>query len=102
MGFCGDDVGALVLWSLALSEATAFVPTVVAWRRGDASLGCGLSLLLGLVAILLVVMEPFYAESFGSLLDCFTRTRPIVIVGVPPVLTLCAAAVSLVLTLRRS
>jgi len=102
MGVCGDNVGSFVAWALALSELSALVPTVVAWRRGDPSLGCGLSLMLGLAAVLLVVTEPFYAKSFGSLLDCFTATRPIIIVGVPPVLTLCAAGVSLLLTLRGS
>jgi hypothetical protein len=102
VGFCGDDVGSFVLWSLVLSELSALVPTVVAWRRGDPSLGCGLSLMLGVAALLLVAMEPFYAESFGSLLDCFTATRPIIIVGLPPVLTLCAAGMSILLTLRGS
>jgi hypothetical protein len=100
MGFCGDDVGSFVLLSLALSEVSALVPTVVAWRRGDPSLGCGLSLMLGLAAVLVVAMEPFYAESFGSLLDCFTATRPIIIVGLPPLLTLVAAGVAL-LAVRR-
>lgn len=100
MGFCGDDVGSFVLWALVLSELSALVPSLVAWRRGDPLLGCGSSLMLGLVALLLVMMEPFYAESFGSLLDCFTATRPIIIIGLPPVLTLCAAGVSILLTLR--
>ena len=100
MGFCGDSVGSFVAWALVLSEVAALVPTIVAWRRGDPSLGCGLSVMLGLVGILLVAMEPFYAESFGSLLDCFTATRPIIIVGLPPILTLVAAGIAL-LALRR-
>jgi hypothetical protein len=100
MGFCGDDVGSFVLWSLVLSELSALVPTIVAWRRGNLPLGCGLSLLLGLVALLLVAMEPFYAESFGSLLDCFMPTRPVIIIGLPPALTLVAAGISL-LAVRR-
>ena len=100
MGFCGDDVGSLVLWSLVFSEVSALVPTLVAWRRGDPSLGCGMSLVLGLGAILLVVMEPFYAESFGSLLDCFTATRPVIIVGLPPLLTLVGAGIAVLAALR--
>ena len=86
-----------MLWSLVASELSALVPTLVAWRRGDPSLGCAMSLVLGLGAVLLVVMEPFYAESFGSLLDCFTATRPIIVVGLPPLLTLIAAGIVLLL-----
>jgi len=100
MGFCGDDVGSLVLWSLVAIELSALVPTLVAWRRGDPSLGCAMSLVLGLGAVLLVVMEPFYAESFGSLLDCFTATRPIIIVGLPPLLTLVGAGIVRLAVLR--
>ena len=96
MSFCGDDVGSFVLLSLVLSELAALAPTALAWRRGDAALGCGVSLLLGLAALLLVVMEPYYFESFGSLLDCATATRPLLIIGTAPVLVLGASAIAAV------
>jgi hypothetical protein len=83
------------LWFLALvlSAVVSLVPFVHGLRQGRGAIGCGISLMLLLLAPLAVALEPSYIGLFRPWLECGTLTRTPVIVGIAPLLLLAGAAV---------
>jgi len=83
------------LWflGLVLSAAVSLVPFVQGMRHERGAIGCGISLMLLLLAPLAVALEPFYIGLFRPWLECGTLTRIPIIVGIAPLLLLAGAAV---------
>ncbi|HKW78522.1 MAG TPA: hypothetical protein VJQ09_05425 [Candidatus Limnocylindria bacterium] len=101
MSNCGDDVTTLWSLSLFISVAVALLPFAYGSRRGQGALGCGGSVLLGLLVPLIVTLEPFYIGLFRPLLDCGSLTRIPVILLTAPALVL-VGALMLILMMRRA
>ena len=82
------------LWFLGfvLCAAVSLVPFVYAMRHGRGAMGCGISLVLLLLAPLAVALEPFYVGLFRPWLECGSLTRIPIIVGLAPLLILAGAA----------